>query len=82
MTHATAGAAATGLPEEPMNLLAACDELGSIRDLVDAAFMAASSLAPGLGREPLTRLLDLIVDKIGDVQKNLDGIRQAENKAT
>ena len=75
MTDATARAAATGLPEEPMNLLAVCDELGSIRDLVDAAFMAASSLAPDMGRGPLTRLLDLIVNKIENMQKNLDGIR-------
>ena len=62
---------------EVLDLRDVSDELGLVYDLVDAAYFAANSLPPGLGKEPMSRLLNLISDKLADARGDLDNIRNA-----
>jgi len=57
-----------------VNLRDLSDDLSLVRDLIEVAYMAANSLE--IGRDPLTRLLDLISDRLAD---NLDRIREARS---
>lgn len=78
--EARAEAADAGSPlpsaEQP-TLLDVSDDLGLVRDLVDACYMAAGSLPKGIGRDPLSRLLNLISDKLADARGDLDNILEA-----
>ena len=62
--------------KEP-GLLDVSDELSLVVDLIDAAYMASDSLPPSIvGREPLTRLLSLINNKLAAVIDQLDKVRE------
>jgi len=64
------------IASEKPNLLALSDELCLVHDLIEVACYAADSLQSGLGREPLSRLLNLISDKMEDARDNLEDIRE------
>lgn len=59
------------------DLLDLSDSLNIVHNLLDAAYMAAGSLPSGVGRDPLSSLLDVVTDKLGKAQADLDAFREA-----
>ena len=73
-------AAVAGSPSpsaEVPDLLDVSNDLNLVHDLLDAAYFAAGSLPSGFGKEPLSRLLNVITDKLADAHNDLDRIREA-----
>jgi hypothetical protein len=62
---------------EVPDLLDVSNDLHLVHDLLDAAHFAAGSLPPGLGKQPISRLLNVITDKLADARNDLDRIREA-----
>ncbi len=78
MPNPTVPAAATGLPDEPMDLIDVRDALGTVLCLTDALRMAIHYVPPG-DRYPLAALVDVIQGQFKKALEDFDAIREARS---